>query len=151
MATGFAAAVVADADGLAVDGAPAGAHAVATPTAASAWRNRLREIVVLVSRSICLPPERISRPTIRASPGVRATKRRHGGCAAERHVSRRERRDARAIRHRPRDRKSTRLNSSHLGISYAVFCLKKKKKNEKNGKTHWQYYSLDQHLNDTLQ
>src|SRR5258705_9533127 len=28
------------------------------------------------------------------------------------------------------DRKSTRLNSSHLGISYAVFCLKKKKKKE---------------------
>src|SRR5256885_7242672 len=27
---------------------------------------------------------------------------------------------------RPRDRKSTRLNSSHLVISYAVFCLKKK-------------------------
>src|SRR5262245_63229744 len=26
----------------------------------------------------------------------------------------------------PPDRKSTRLNSSHLGISYAVFCLKKK-------------------------
>src|SRR5256885_11077686 len=29
-----------------------------------------------------------------------------------------------------RDRKSTRLNSSHLVISYAVFCLKKKKKNK---------------------
>src|SRR5439155_14933623 len=28
-----------------------------------------------------------------------------------------------------RDRKSTRLNSSHVAISYAVFCLKKKKKN----------------------
>src|SRR3712207_6857485 len=28
----------------------------------------------------------------------------------------------------PRDRKSTRLNSSHANISYAVFCLKKKKK-----------------------
>src|SRR5690242_21107917 len=28
------------------------------------------------------------------------------------------------------DRKSTRLNSSHMSISYAVFCLKKKKKNE---------------------
>src|SRR5258705_9082367 len=28
------------------------------------------------------------------------------------------------------DRKSTRLNSSHLGISYAVFCLKKKKKTQ---------------------
>src|SRR5262245_62488894 len=37
------------------------------------------------------------------------------------------------IPHPPRDRKSTRLNSSHLGISYAVFCLKKKKKqNHKN-------------------
>src|SRR2546422_3285876 len=30
------------------------------------------------------------------------------------------------------DRKSTRLNSSHGYISYAVFCLKKKKKTEKN-------------------
>ena len=30
------------------------------------------------------------------------------------------------------DRKSTRLNSSHVVISYAVFCLKKKKRNEKN-------------------
>src|SRR5205814_6260274 len=29
------------------------------------------------------------------------------------------------------DRKSTRLNSSHLGISYAVFCLKKKKTRKK--------------------
>src|SRR5690349_22018569 len=31
--------------------------------------------------------------------------------------------------HHERDRKSTRLNSSHVEISYAVFCLKKKKKN----------------------
>src|SRR3712207_7111281 len=30
------------------------------------------------------------------------------------------------------DRKSTRLNSSHANISYAVFCLKKKKKNNTN-------------------
>src|ERR1035441_4751547 len=30
-------------------------------------------------------------------------------------------------RQQDEDRKSTRLNSSHLGISYAVFCLKKKK------------------------
>src|SRR5205814_8995890 len=39
------------------------------------------------------------------------------------------RRDLAAIARRSagRDRKSTRLNSSHLGISYAVFCLKKKK------------------------
>src|SRR2546427_8023474 len=33
-----------------------------------------------------------------------------------------------AARHKSRDRKSTRLNSSHSQISYAVFCLKKKKK-----------------------
>src|SRR5688572_31179102 len=31
-----------------------------------------------------------------------------------------------------KDRKSTRLNSSHSQISYAVFCLKKKKKNKYN-------------------
>src|SRR5256885_5973548 len=36
-----------------------------------------------------------------------------------------------------KDRKSTRLNSSHLVISYAVFCLKKKKK-EKNNSVHIQ-------------
>src|SRR5262245_56857390 len=35
------------------------------------------------------------------------------------------------------DRKSTRLNSSHLGISYAVFCLKKKKNRQRvNQKAH---------------
>src|SRR2546428_7854964 len=34
----------------------------------------------------------------------------------------------------PRDRKSTRLNSSHDQISYAVFCLKKKKKQKKQAK-----------------
>src|SRR5205814_9494868 len=41
--------------------------------------------------------------------------------------SRKSSRDCRLARF-ARDRKSTRLNSSHLGISYAVFCLKKKKK-----------------------
>src|SRR5947209_10039879 len=34
-----------------------------------------------------------------------------------------------------KDRKSTRLNSSHANISYAVFCLKKKKKNKTNIQT----------------
>src|SRR5690349_22909479 len=34
------------------------------------------------------------------------------------------------------DRKSTRLNSSHVEISYAVFCLKKKKKNNKTKETN---------------
>src|SRR5690349_24218348 len=36
------------------------------------------------------------------------------------------------------DRKSTRLNSSHVEISYAVFCLKKKKKQTKSTK-HTKY------------
>src|SRR2546426_10509460 len=43
--------------------------------------------------------------------------RRHGGRQDQGDVLRRP---------EPRDRKSTRLNSSHLVISYAVFCLKKK-------------------------
>src|SRR5256885_4356860 len=34
------------------------------------------------------------------------------------------------------DRKSTRLNSSHLVISYAVFCLKKKKQHSQLNRTH---------------
>src|SRR3989442_5522066 len=35
-----------------------------------------------------------------------------------------------------RDRKSTRLNSSHVRISYAVFCLKKKKNNSQSDSCH---------------
>src|SRR2546426_7950746 len=42
---------------------------------------------------------------------------------------------------RSTDRKSTRLNSSHLVISYAVFCLKKKKKN--NAKPNVEEYTAD--------
>src|SRR5574341_2361241 len=40
----------------------------------------------------------------------------------------------------PSDRKSTRLNSSHQLISYAVFCLKKKKKQQANHRrdTDWE-------------
>src|SRR5207248_9770847 len=52
-----------------------------------------------------------------------------------------ERRDAFAVAQEhheesvvERDRKSTRLNSSHRTISYAVFCLKKKKVEKHNGK-----------------
>src|SRR2546422_1632825 len=41
-----------------------------------------------------------------------------------------------------RDRKSTRLNSSHGYISYAVFCLKKKKK-KKNIEKSTQQYEID--------
>src|SRR5258705_9041690 len=38
---------------------------------------------------------------------------------------------------RTRDRKSTRLNSSHLGISYAVFCLKKKNNTTPHPNPNW--------------
>src|SRR5690349_24162175 len=39
------------------------------------------------------------------------------------------------------DRKSTRLNSSHVEISYAVFCLKKKKKKQKRNMQSCKEYS----------
>src|SRR5260221_3668811 len=60
-----------------------------------------------------------------------------GLARAERRVGREEHDGRVRLRHDPagvllrrdrRDRKSTRLNSSHTVISYAVFCLKKKKK-----------------------
>src|SRR5688572_31064912 len=45
------------------------------------------------------------------------------------------RQDGEALGHAPQlDRKSTRLNSSHSQISYAVFCLKKKKNNKSQRK-----------------
>src|SRR5206468_10082834 len=46
------------------------------------------------------------------------------------------------------DRKSTRLNSSHDQISYAVFCLKKKKKNKPNN-THNQKRTLCKYFDMT--
>src|SRR2546426_4815435 len=51
-----------------------------------------------------------------------------------------------------RDRKSTRLNSSHLVISYAVFCLKKKKKQDTTpsagakNKVHTESQSINTHV-----
>src|SRR5205809_5233141 len=44
--------------------------------------------------------------------------------------------DALPAEERAQDRKSTRLNSSHGYISYAVFCLKKKKKSEYKTQPH---------------
>src|SRR5215204_7075800 len=61
----------------------------------------------------------------------------------------RPRRSGRSPCRAGRDRKSTRLNSSHTVISYAVFCLKKKKKNKgksyftQNKLHHVQTFSLD--------
>src|SRR2546426_3376326 len=50
---------------------------------------------------------------------------RHGALAASAAAT-----TGRSARRTSLDRKSTRLNSSHLVISYAVFCLKKKKKKQ---------------------
>src|SRR5438132_9768672 len=47
----------------------------------------------------------------------------------------------------PKDRKSTRLNSSHTVISYAVFCLKKKKKHQQKQK---QVYKATNHGHSML-
>src|SRR5438067_9265101 len=41
-----------------------------------------------------------------------------------------------------KDRKSTRLNSSHVSISYAVFCLKKKKNNRQYKSRDWIHISI---------
>src|SRR5438045_6713414 len=72
------------------------------------------------------------------APPVRADHlRRHGGGAVRGPVAvpkvgfpghRGQRLRQRRRQRGRQDRKSTRLNSSHLGISYAVFCLKKKSK-----------------------
>src|SRR5579875_4025127 len=49
-----------------------------------------------------------------------------------------------------RDRKSTRLNSSHTVISYAVFCLKKKKNKEDEKKAHRTPKPADYPVSDIL-
>src|SRR2546426_8350138 len=74
--------------------------------------------------------ERAGGPRRGGRPGARGHDP-HGGGGSGRDVARaaaadRERRGCSGGSAR-RDRKSTRLNSSHLVISYAVFCLKKKK------------------------
>src|SRR2546427_1963500 len=81
--------------------------------------------------------------TLFRSPGKREGGR--GGDPAHRqHADRAARAAARAGQAAPRragrDRKSTRLNSSHSQISYAVFCLKKKKKKVIDDRTSTQKY-----------
>src|SRR2546430_10255579 len=66
------------------------------------------------------PPTRVPAPEGRV-------RQRRGARAEDRAVGRPGRGPALDV-HRLEDRKSTRLNSSHSQISYAVFCLKKKNK-----------------------
>src|SRR2546430_12189106 len=75
---------------------------------------------------ICCWPDapKKSRRRCRGPSGNTSARRRASRCKCGRPANPRESR-----RPRRRDRKSTRLNSSHSQISYAVFCLKKKTKN----------------------
>src|SRR3989454_3769977 len=77
-----------------------------------------------ISRSCCL------RAMVATSGGLQMTRRSYG---LQTHdlVPDRRRAERRQLGRSRVDRKSTRLNSSHLVISYAVFCLKKKKKDSK--------------------
>src|SRR5690625_5861395 len=76
------------------------------------------------------PPNRAQSPPKRAQslPGTTPPRRRpKTPRAAGRHRCRRKSNPNRRKHPQKPDRKSTRLNSSHVAISYAVFCLKKKK------------------------
>src|SRR2546426_2125333 len=73
----------------------------------------------------------------RTPPSDAAPRRRsRAGCGARPGPPSDTARSAAPRARRSRDRKSTRLNSSHLVISYAVFCLKKKKKTNSDADTH---------------
>src|SRR2546430_9926161 len=85
------------------------------------------ELYLPVSRVVQRPPHRLVRLLHPRNIHARREgimKAHDGGFNAPRHGDFRER--APAATDRDQDRKSTRLNSSHSQISYAVFCLKKK-------------------------
>src|SRR2546427_2822854 len=76
-----------------------------------------------------------ARPRAGAAAAAPAAEGRAGGrCGGQRDGS-----TVREARRAGRDRKSTRLNSSHSQISYAVFCLEKKKKNKEPGSPSLKY------------
>src|SRR5262245_64648235 len=79
---------------------------------------------VVAERMNALPKVVFSRTLDKAS--WNNTKLVKDNMAAEIRKMKKEPGEGMAILGSGRDRKSTRLNSSHLGISYAVFCLKKK-------------------------
>src|SRR3712207_7259378 len=87
-----------------------------------------------LSRSvIAIPPLRVLVTVVPAGPRPHVVQYAAGNVT--RHYSdRSDRKPSRSSAAR-RDRKSTRLNSSHANISYAVFCLKKKKNNYTDDKS----------------
>src|SRR5690349_22729161 len=89
-------------------------------------------------RSTLFPYTTLFRSQRQEAPaGSEAPRREARGLAREHDgAGRAEGEGERARRQARRDRKSTRLNSSHVEISYAVFCLKKKKKNKTKDHTY---------------
>src|SRR2546422_5424601 len=83
----------------------------------------IRDVAVTGVQTCALPISRSPPPR----PQVQGRVRRRGAVLGSGDAERRPLQPA-VHRARGRDRKSTRLNSSHGYISYAVFCLKKKKK-----------------------
>src|SRR5207245_9107472 len=86
-------------------------------------------------RSSDLSVARPRRPRTARRPSYARGDRRPGGGREAARVARGRTGRVHRIGRVGRDRKSTRLNSSHGSISYAVFCLKKKKKNEQDRDT----------------
>src|SRR2546426_6276738 len=82
-------------------------------------------------RSTLFPYTTLFRSLPRPAEGRGGERRRAGEGQAPRRV----RQPAPSLPRAAQDRKSTRLNSSHLVISYAVFCLKKKKNNSDSSTT----------------
>src|SRR5438034_6190564 len=74
----------------------------------------------------------LNAPDRGAGSGSRGRSGRARPTGGSRRCPRRAARPRSPPRGRPTDRKSTRLNSSHTVISYAVFCLKKKKKKKQH-------------------
>src|SRR5258705_9991316 len=107
---------------------------------ARALSPRLKLVPAVVSSFLCRQARRAAsraaRPDIAPCPCGKSTSAPNAVSsefrlpprpkARGRNIRARDRRTRIPLR-RSTDRKSTRLNSSHLGISYAVFCLKKKK------------------------
>src|SRR3989475_5550676 len=84
-----------------------------------------REPSIYGKESLARINERLTRVAKREGASLETFQSNHEGALIER-----------VHRAKKQDRKSTRLNSSHSQISYAVFCLKKKKKTKMNRMLH---------------
>src|SRR2546429_6573920 len=87
-------------------------------------------------RSTLFPYTTLFRSRLFCLAGQRSARGRLSRHSGKRRLSRRNARDH--GEQRGQDRKSTRLNSSHGYISYAVFCLKKKKRTQHHENTNAQ-------------